>query len=73
MPRLDHYWQSINGLSLSLFPLSLVFAAVAGMRRLAYRLGLFRVRRFPVPVLVVGNTADLTAGGQSGKAQKFIG
>ena len=55
MPRLDHYWHSINGLSLLLFPLSLLFAAVAGMRRLAYRLGIFRVRRFPVPVVVVGN------------------
>ena len=68
MPRLDHYWYSINGLSLLLFPLSLVFAAVAGMRRLAYRLGFFRVRRFPVPVVVVGN---ITVGG-TGKTPLVI-
>lgn len=60
MTRLDHYWNSVNGVSLLLFPLSLIFAAVAALRRLGYRLGLLRAQRFPVPVLVVGN---ITVGG----------
>jgi len=60
VPRLDHYWNSVNGVSLFLFPLSLVFAVVAGARRRAYRIGLLRRRRFPVPVVVVGN---ITVGG----------
>lgn len=46
-----------------LWPLSLVFAALAGLRRWAYRTGLLKSERMPVPVVVVGN---VTAGG-SGK------
>lgn len=68
VPRLDHYWNSVNGVSLFLWPLSLIFAAVAGMRRLGYRIGLFRSRRFPVPVMVVGN---ITVGG-TGKTPLVI-
>lgn len=60
MPRLDHYWYSVNGVSLLLFPLSLIFGAVAGARRLAYRIGLLHQRQFAVPVVVVGN---ITVGG----------
>ena len=55
MPRLDHFWQSINPVALLLLPPAMVFAAVAAMRRLAYRIGLFRRRRFDVPVIVIGN------------------
>jgi tetraacyldisaccharide 4'-kinase len=40
--------------------LSLIFGAVAGIRRLGYRLGVWRIQRFPVPVIVVGN---ITVGG----------
>lgn len=68
MTRLDHYWNSVNGVSLLLFPLSLMFAAVAALRRLGYRLGLLRTQRFPVPVLVVGN---ITVGG-TGKTPLVI-
>ena len=60
MPRLDHYWNTVNGLSIALLPLSLLFSLVAGFRRLAYRIGLLHIRRFPLPVLVVGN---ITVGG----------
>jgi len=60
VPRLDHYWNSVNGVSLFLLPLSLIFGLVAGVRRLGYRIGLLRSRRFPVPVIVVGN---ITVGG----------
>ena len=60
MPRLDRYWNTVNGVSLLLLPLSLIFGAVAGIRRLGYRLGVWRTQRFPVPVIVVGN---ITVGG----------
>nr|WP_235579402.1 tetraacyldisaccharide 4'-kinase [Pseudorhodoferax sp. Leaf274] len=46
-----------------LWPLSLLYGAVTGLRRLLYRTGLRRSTRLPVPVLVVGN---VVAGG-SGK------
>lgn len=45
---------------LPLLPLSWLFAALAALRRLAYRYGLLRSERLPVPVVVVGN---LTVGG----------
>lgn len=44
-------------------PLAWLFAMVSGLRRIAYRCGLRRRERLPVPVIVVGN---LTVGG-SGK------
>lgn len=43
-----------------LVPLSWVFAAMVWLRRNAYRIGLLRVQRVPVPVIVIGN---LTVGG----------
>nr|WP_145551959.1 tetraacyldisaccharide 4'-kinase [Variovorax boronicumulans] len=59
LPRL---WQS-RALAWPLWPLSLLYGAVTGLRRLLYRSGLRRSIRLPVPVLVVGN---VVAGG-SGK------
>lgn len=38
-----------------LLPLSLLFRMLSGLRRLAYRVGLIRAERLPVPVVVVGN------------------
>ena len=38
-----------------LVPPSLLYAAVAAVRRLAYARGLFRSVRLPCPVVVVGN------------------
>jgi tetraacyldisaccharide 4'-kinase len=46
-----------------LLPVSWLYGALAGLRRTAYRCGLLRSCRLPVPVIVVGN---LTVGG-SGK------
>ena len=68
MPRLDHYWNTSNPVSLSLLPLAVLFGAVAKLRRAAYRLKLLPARRFAVPVLVVGN---ITVGG-TGKTPLVI-
>jgi tetraacyldisaccharide 4'-kinase len=58
-----------------LLPIGLIFFALAALRRLAYRFGLLKSERLPVPVVVVGN---IIAGG-AGKtpltlwlAQQFI-
>lgn len=59
LPRL---WYR-RGLALPLLPLvpvSWLFGALSGLRRVAYRAGLARSERLPVPVIVVGN---LIAGG----------
>ena len=53
--RRQHAW-----LALALSPLSALYALLAGARALAYRVGLLRRERLPVPVVVVGN---LVAGG----------
>ncbi len=66
--RLDHFWDSRNGVALLLWPLSQLFGLVALLRRMAYRWGLLRAKRFPVPVLVVGN---ITVGG-TGKTPLVI-
>ncbi len=55
LPRIDRYWYSINGVSVLLLPLSLVFRGLIWLRRLGYRFGLLPTRRFPVPIIVVGN------------------
>ncbi len=55
MHRLERYWYRISPLHLALWPLSLVFAAAAALRRWLYRRGMRRVTRLPVPVIVVGN------------------
>jgi tetraacyldisaccharide 4'-kinase len=56
----ERHWYRLSWVSILLAPLSLVFGAVVGARRFAYRAGWRRVERLPVPVVVVGN---LVAGG----------
>ncbi|BCL74327.1 tetraacyldisaccharide 4'-kinase [Jeongeupia sp. HS-3] len=56
----ERIWYGTHSLKWVLAPLSLLFAAISALRRLLFRLGLKRVERLPVPVIVVGN---LTAGG----------
>lgn len=68
MPRIERFWNSLNPLSLLLSPLAGVFALVSGSRRLMYRIGLLRSRRFSVPVIIVGN---ITVGG-TGKTPLVI-
>ncbi len=68
MKRLDAYWGSRNAVSRLLLPLSWLFCSVVWLRRLAYRAGLLKVHRMPVPVIVVGN---ITVGG-AGKTPLVI-
>lgn len=55
MKGLAHHWYNRTGLSLFLRPLSWLFRAVAGLRRVLFRAGMVRVETLPVPVVVVGN------------------
>lgn len=68
MRLIEKAWQRYD-LALLLWPLSLLFRLVAGLRRLSYRLGLSKHHSFDVPVIVVGN---ITVGG-SGKTPLVIG
>lgn len=68
MKRLDHYWYSRNPVAVLLLPFAALFAALVALRRAAYRVGLLRQERLPVPVIVVGN---ITVGG-SGKTPLVI-
>jgi len=63
MRGLERFWYRRSAVHAVLLPLSVLFAAVVALRRALFRAGLFRTRRLPVPVIVVGN---LTVGG-SGK------
>ena len=58
-----HIWQRRGWQAWLLWPLSLLYSLLAGLRRLLYRLHLKKSGRVPVPVIVVGN---VVAGG-SGK------
>lgn len=60
---LQRAWLRRGALARLLWPLSLVFGALAGLRRGAYRMRLLKSERMAVPVVVVGN---VVAGG-SGK------
>ena len=60
MHWLEAYWYRLSSLHLVLWPLSVLFGAVAALRRRCYRAGLLASARVPVPVIVVGN---INAGG----------
>ena len=55
MKRLEHYWQTRNGVAWALLPLSWLYCLVVALRRAAYRSGMLVSRGLPVPVIVVGN------------------
>ena len=59
---------SMNPLSISMMPLSLAFYFLSSLRRLSYRIGVFRSARLPVTTIVVGN---ITLGG-NGKTPVII-
>ena len=68
MSSRQNLWARTGVLTLLLSPLSLLFAIVSGLRRLAYRHGWLASVAVGVPVVVVGN---ITAGG-SGKTPLVI-
>jgi tetraacyldisaccharide 4'-kinase len=55
MRWLERTWYRISPLHLVLWPLSLLFAAFAALRRLLYRSGVIATTRLPAPVIVIGN------------------
>jgi tetraacyldisaccharide 4'-kinase len=63
MPALQRAWLRRGAAARALWPLSLLFGALATLRRAAYRAGWLGSERLPVAVIVVGN---VIAGG-SGK------
>lgn len=58
--RLVRTWRHRAPLAIALWPISVVYACLVGLRNLAFRQGWRRTQRLPAPVLVVGN---LIAGG----------
>jgi tetraacyldisaccharide 4'-kinase len=65
---LQRIWFGSRLAAVPLLPLAALFGLVAGLRRLAYRSGVLRSHRLPVPVVVIGN---LTVGG-AGKTPLVI-
>lgn len=62
-------WLGRGPLSNALLPLSWLYAGISALHRRAFNVGLLRINRLPVPVIVVGN---LIAGG-SGKTPTVLG
>ena len=60
MKRLDYYWYTRSPWLVLLTPLSLIYRVIISLRRSAYKFGILRSTRVPVPVIVVGN---ITVGG----------
>ncbi|MCL2021631.1 MAG: tetraacyldisaccharide 4'-kinase [Betaproteobacteria bacterium] len=54
------YTPRLSPALLWLMPFAAIFAAIVFLRRLCYEIGLLRIKRLPVPVIVIGN---LTVGG----------
>ena len=65
---LQRQWYKSGVWHLVLMPLSWLFLLLSSLRRLAYRLGIFKTMHLPVPVIVVGN---ITVGG-TGKTPLVI-
>lgn len=61
-------WQTINIVSLVLWPLSIIYCAIVVLRRLAYQTGVLKSFSVELPVIVVGN---ITVGG-TGKTPLVI-
>lgn len=53
--KLQESWLSDNALSRLLTPVSWLYGGLAGLRRSAYRLGVFKSYTAPVPIIVVGS------------------
>ena len=55
MPYWEHHWQHVTGLTRALMPLSVLFCTVVRVRRAAYRAGILKSSKPPVPVIIIGN------------------
>lgn len=55
MRQAPAFWETINPISLLLWPLSVLFSWLSKLRKLAYEKGLLSARKLPVPVIIVGN------------------
>lgn len=55
MSKLEQAWHGRSFLACVLWPVSLLMYGLVGLRRLLYRLKILRVKKAPVPVVVVGN------------------
>jgi len=66
--RFTSLWYGSHPLSFALLPLSALFRVVVSVRRFAYKTGVLRSHKLPVPVIVVGN---ITVGG-TGKTPLVI-
>jgi tetraacyldisaccharide 4'-kinase len=53
--RVEATWYGKSRAALVLAPLAWLYGGLVGLRRSAYRLGILRIHRLPVPVIVVGN------------------
>lgn len=60
--RLTRAWTHRGWLAWLLWPLSLLYGALAALRRRLYLLGIFKSEGIPVPVIVVGNVVAGGAG-----------
>lgn len=55
MAWIEQHWQRFTPVSAALLPLTALFSGLAALRRKAFKLGLSRQHKLPVPVVVVGN------------------
>lgn len=54
------YWRNRNLISISLYPLSIIFRGIVLLRKFCYRVGIVKTNYFPIPIIVIGN---ITVGG----------
>ncbi|BDX06917.1 tetraacyldisaccharide 4'-kinase [Planctobacterium marinum] len=55
MTKLEHAWYQSFGWSLLLLPISAVFWGLSALRRFCFSIGLTKIHKLPVPVVVIGN------------------
>lgn len=55
MKKLEYYWYHPGIITILLLPLSYLYCLLVALRRLCYRLSLFKQHTFKVPIIVVGN------------------